>query len=201
MIRLAEYPINAIAGTVATQLAKVIELEENFKKLLAPKLKLVGIDMPAKDLFRLGQEISRADLGKIPFYRWKEIEEHAIRPQLGLLIGAVEEELTNELTLLWTPWKADYLIQLENLMALIRNHCARLSQMTSDEVSSRLNPLLPEDIQKETLSRKAISVLANTDGVSCVLNGMREPSYVIDTMGVMDLEPFPISEKIYRAFL
>ena len=51
----------------------------------------------------------------------------------------------------------------------------------------------------ESLSRKALWVLASTPGVTCVLNGMRTPAYVADSMGILSWSPLPDVRPIYEA--
>jgi aryl-alcohol dehydrogenase-like predicted oxidoreductase len=92
------------------------------------------------------------------------------------------------------------------LNAFVGNRLLRLAETkergetAQDVVKSRLEPLLPVGIRGETLSRKALAVLANTKGVNCVLNGMRTPDYVDDSLGAMRMEPFGVTEELYRAF-
>jgi hypothetical protein len=65
-------------------------------------------------------------------------------------------------------------------------------------VSAALNPLLPETKRKESLSRKALWVLASTPGISCVLNGMRSPAYADDSLAVMGWEPLTGIKQIFE---
>ena len=66
-------------------------------------------------------------------------------------------------------------------------------------VSAAIDPLLPAERRAEGLSRKALWVLASTPGVSCVLNGMRTPAYVDDSLGILAWPPFPDVIPIYQA--
>jgi hypothetical protein len=65
-------------------------------------------------------------------------------------------------------------------------------------VSAILDPLLPEAKRKESLSRKALWVLASTPGVTCVLNGMRSPAYADDSLAVMGWEPLKGITEIFE---
>ncbi|MBI2368841.1 MAG: hypothetical protein HYV08_01085 [Deltaproteobacteria bacterium] len=66
-------------------------------------------------------------------------------------------------------------------------------------MAAAIDPLLPEARRTESLSRKALWVLASTPGVSCVLLGMRRPTYVADAMEVLRWAPLDDVEPIYRA--
>ncbi|MEK7268434.1 MAG: hypothetical protein AAB093_03435, partial [Nitrospirota bacterium] len=61
------------------------------------------------------------------------------------------------------------------------------------------DPLLPESRRNESLSRKALWVLAGTPGVTSVLNGMRTPAYVDNSLGILSWEPIPDVRRVYEA--
>jgi len=89
------------------------------------------------------------------------------------------------------------------LNVIIGNHLLRLSDYSPqcDVVTKHLDPFLPQSLRRESLSRKCLAVLVNTPGISCVLNGMRKTQYVEDSLGVMQLGPFPVATALYEAFL
>jgi len=57
----------------------------------------------------------------------------------------------------------------------------------------------PRLLPAESLSRKALWILASTPGVSCVLNGMRRPTYVDDSLGILAWPPLDEVIPIYQA--
>jgi ABC-type uncharacterized transport system substrate-binding protein len=68
------------------------------------------------------------------------------------------------------------------------------------EIHTRVDPFLPPAYRTESLSRKALAVLTNTQGVTCVLNGMRHPNYVDDSLGALRSPPFDVDAHLYEAF-
>ena len=88
------------------------------------------------------------------------------------------------------------------LNAFYRERLIRLADMPvqSPDVHARIDPFLPPAYRAESLSRKALAVLANTKGVTCVLNGMRRRSYVDDSLGVLRSPPFDVDSHLYEAF-
>jgi hypothetical protein len=72
------------------------------------------------------------------------------------------------------------------------------SRVKTASVAAALDPLLPEARRKESLSRKALWVLASTPGVTCVLNGMRSPVYVEDSLAVMGWEPTTGVKQVFE---
>jgi aryl-alcohol dehydrogenase-like predicted oxidoreductase len=65
-------------------------------------------------------------------------------------------------------------------------------------VAAAIDPLLPMERSGETLSRKALWVVASTPGVGSVLNGMRTPAYVDDTLGILRWPPLASALPVYE---
>ncbi|HEV8540669.1 MAG TPA: hypothetical protein VGQ60_05855 [Nitrospiraceae bacterium] len=72
------------------------------------------------------------------------------------------------------------------------------SREKTQAIAKLIDPLLPEANRKEPLSRKALWVLASTPGVTSVLNGMRTPAYVDDSLAVLRWNPLPDARRIYE---
>jgi aryl-alcohol dehydrogenase-like predicted oxidoreductase len=92
------------------------------------------------------------------------------------------------------------------LNAFYREQLIRLADATvrsiagTREIHTRVDPFLPPAYRTESLSRKALAVLTNTKGVTCVLNGMRHPNYVDDSLGALCSPPFDVDLHLYEAF-
>ncbi len=88
------------------------------------------------------------------------------------------------------------------LNAFYRERLVRLTDtpIRSPDVHARIDPFLPPSYRAESLSRKALAVLTNTKGVTCVLNGMRRQSYVDDSLGALRSAPFDVDLHLYQAF-
>ena len=68
------------------------------------------------------------------------------------------------------------------------------------EIHTRVDPFLPPAYRTESLSRKVLTVLTNTQGITCVLNGMRHPNYVDDSLGALRSPPFDVDAHLYEVF-
>ena len=66
-------------------------------------------------------------------------------------------------------------------------------------VAAALDLLLPSERRGQTLSRKALWVLLSTPGVSSLLNGMRNETYVEDAMEELRWEPLSNALLVYQA--
>jgi hypothetical protein len=62
-----------------------------------------------------------------------------------------------------------------------------------------VDPHLAADRRDETLSRKALWVLASTPGISSVLVGMRRAAYVDDALGILRWPPLVPARPAYEA--
>jgi aryl-alcohol dehydrogenase-like predicted oxidoreductase len=73
------------------------------------------------------------------------------------------------------------------------------SREVAAAVERALDPHLPPERRGESLSRKALWVVASTPGVSSALIGMRRPEYVEDALGVLAWPPLEGAETVYAA--
>ena len=79
----------------------------------------------------------------------------------------------------------------------VEDFCSVDAQAQSRKISKKLAPFLPEEVNKRPLSQKALAILANTTGVSSVLNGMRETRYVGDSLEVLKIAPFEVKRELF----
>jgi aryl-alcohol dehydrogenase-like predicted oxidoreductase len=80
----------------------------------------------------------------------------------------------------------------------LRREATERSRAKTASVSAVLDPLLLETRRTESLSRKALWVLASIPGVTSVLNGMRSRDYVEDSLAVMGWEPLTGVKQIFE---
>ncbi len=198
LVRLADFATIPEPLSWKELLAQVDKLESEFSQTIAPFLKIGADEGVAADLFRWAKDLSEVHSLGLGADRWGQIEEQ-IREHVRYLC----DQLTTQLEPgPWHDWHKKYLPILDRLLIVFRNEAGARSQKTSIQVAQKLDPYLPEEWKKETLSRKALGVLIHTPGVSCVLNGMRNADYVHDSLGATKLPR--LSEiavrKIYFAF-
>src|SRR5207245_1384967 len=145
-----------------------------FAARLAVGLPAAEGGVPASEFFRWGRELSNPHLESLPVEQWNQLEEQMIRPQMSYLISQLDahfRSVAGNRQDEWERWRDQYVTELDRFLELLGSRCAEKSQRTSQAIAQRLDFFLPEALHAETLSRKAISVLVNTPGVSCVLNG------------------------------
>jgi hypothetical protein len=129
---------------------------------------------------------------------WEQIEHQMIAPHVNQVMQALSRQLTGTAAEQWEAWRDRYVPQLLTLLGGLRREATERSRSKTASVSAALNPLLPEARRRESLSRKALWVLASTPGVTCVLNGMRSPAHADDSLAIMGWEPLMGVKEIFE---
>ena len=99
----------------------------------------------------------------------------------------------------WESWRDRYVPRLLALLGLLRRTAAERSRVRTQQIAASIDPLLPESKRMESLSRKALWVIASTPGVTCVLNGMRTSQYVEDSTAILGWNQLSDPEMVYKA--
>jgi hypothetical protein len=100
---------------------------------------------------------------------------------------------------IWESWRDKYVPELVALLKVMRMEAAQKSAKKLSELRQAIDPLLPEDKREESFSRKALWTVASTPGVTSVLNGMRHPVYVEDSLGSSsELLPILNTQALHR---
>ncbi len=199
LVRLAEVVIQEAGVEFEPQLQVVADLEAEFQSQIAPYLQTARGSLPPQDLFRFGEELAPLPSSLESLEQWKELEGQVILPRLVQVIEVLDQALTGPLAERWQAWRNRYLPAVEKLLGEIHHQAALKSRRRRAEIARVIDPLLPEERRGESLSRKALWILTSTPGVSCVLNGMRKPAYVDDTLGILPWPPLQEVMPLYQA--
>ncbi|MFQ5846591.1 MAG: aldo/keto reductase [Candidatus Methylomirabilales bacterium] len=199
MLRLADFDVGGDAIDADAQFERVGDLEGEWRRQFAREIRTSSDSIAPEDFFRWADQLRHLPGQLQNLEQWQQIEGQMILPQVIHIFKALDGHFEGELGTLWQSWRGRYLGELMKLMAEFRRQAASTSQRQSDAVSAVINPLLPAERRGESLSRKALWVLASTPGVSCVLNGMRKPTYVDDALGILPWPPLPDVLPIYQA--
>ena len=155
--------------------------------------------MAPADFFTWAVELTRVRPQIQGLEHWEQIEHHMIAPHVNQVMQALSRHLTGTAAEQWEAWRDRYLPQLFTLLRGLRREATERSRAKTASVSAILDPLLPESRRKESLSRKALWILTSTPGVTCVLNGMRSPTYADDSLGIMGWEPLTDVLRVFKA--
>jgi uncharacterized protein YyaL (SSP411 family)/aryl-alcohol dehydrogenase-like predicted oxidoreductase len=198
MQRLAEVTVPEGPG-LEEQARRVVEQEAAFRAGIASRLRPAEGGVPPDQLFRWGEELPAALAHVRGLDHWEHIERQRVVPQLVQVLQALDRSLSGSFSEQWRRWRESYLPELQALLAACRRLAAQRSEEAARGVAAALDPLVPEERRRETLSRKAVWVLASTPGVTAVLVGMRRPAYVEDVMAVLEWPPLADAERVYAA--
>lgn len=165
-------------------LAQARKLEAKWATGLGKTLRTEAGD-DAVDLFRWGQELSKA-LPRIgTLEQWRELRYDVIAPHLGRtsaeLLSVLEGDVRGEFALWWES----YGTVLHGLFAAVEHHLGTRDHDLVASLAEVLDPHLPPPWRSLPLSRKAVLSLLCAP-VSCVLVGMREPGYVFDLLALRE---------------
>jgi aryl-alcohol dehydrogenase-like predicted oxidoreductase len=199
MLRIASVTAGAQEIELEAQFAIVAALESEFRRDIASRLQTSEGSMPPESLFRWSADLQGAATHVRGLDHWQALESQRILPGLLQVVQVLDEGLTGRVGETWQAWRSRYLPELHKLLAELRRQAALKSQQATAGIATTLDQLLPPGRRGESLSRKALWVVASTPGVSCVLNGMRKPDYVDDALGILSWPPLPDPLAVYEA--
>ena len=197
MVRLADVPLENGPVDFATQCAKVDGLEREYRQSIAPAIQHGGQGMAPAEFFNWAEELRRIRPQIQGVEHWEQIEQHMIAPHVNQVLQAVSRHLSGSMAEQWETWRDRYVPELLLLLRGLQREAAERSRHRAAAISERVNPLLPVPRRSESLSRRALWVLASTPGISCVLNGMRTVSYAQDSLAVLSWEPAKEVSAVY----
>lgn len=199
MVRLADLPLEAQEVLFEPQRDTIAALEEDYRKTFVPHIQASGQGMPPQDYFRWADELTRIRPLIQNLEHWEQVEYQMVAPHLNQVLRALTQHFTGDLADRWQHWRDRYLPELLRLLRELRREATIKSREKTAAITRTINPLLPDAHRKDTLSRKAFWVLISTPGVTCVLNGMRTPAYVEDSLAVLRWIPLPDIRAIYES--
>jgi len=198
MVRLADLPLDPSTVTFEAQQETVAKLEEEYRQTIAPAVAHAGQGMTPAEYFNWAEELTRLRPRIQNLEHWEQIETQMIAPHINQVLRALTQHLSGEQGDRWQAWRDRYIPELLTLLKELRREATVKSREKTAAIAATLDPLLPEARRKESLSRKALWVLASTPGVTSVLNGMRTEAYVEDSIGILGWEPLLTPQSIYE---
>ncbi len=198
IVRLADLPLEDAPIDVVRQLDAVGTLEQEYRDSIAPAMQQAKQETAPAEFFNWSQELQRVRPQIQGLEHWEQLERQMIAPQVNQAIQTLSRHLTGEPSERWEAWRERYVPELLTLLRGMRREATERSRARTTAIAHALDPLLPEARRRSTLSRKALWILAWTPGVTCVLNGMRTPHYVDDTLALLKWEPSKNVIQVYN---
>lgn len=135
----------------------------------------------AGDLFRWGRELSTHLEEMTSLEQWSVLRHDVIAPHLGKTSGALLSALQGSDRESFAQWWEAYGTAMHTVFTAIEARISAERFALADEITRRLDPLLPEPWRAMPLSAKAVLPLLGAP-ISAVLVGMRQPGYVADML-------------------
>ena len=201
MIRLAD-PQTEISNTnFEAQQPKVAALEHDYKQVLGPNIPQPEKGASPLEYFNWAEELKRVRESVQNLEHWDQIESQTIGPHVNRTFQLLTQHFTGrkEEEKIWESWRDKYVPELVALLKVMRMEAAQKSAKKLSEIGQVIDPLFPESQRKEPFSRKALWTVASTPGITSVLNGMRHPVYVDDSLTILQWEPLPQPRPIFEA--
>ncbi len=198
VVRLAEVPVESQAVEFEAQRKNVSDLEREYRQEIAQAIPHSGQGTPPAELFNWAEELARVRPNIRGIEQWEQIERRMIAPHVNQVLRALSQHVSGEHAKRWEHWRDRYLPELLTLLKELQREAAVRSHAKVAAIARLLDPLLPDERRKESLSRKALWILSSTPGVTCVLNGMRSPAYVEDSMAVLQWPPLSDVRRLYE---
>ena len=201
MLRLANLPLEDPPIDIDQQLSTVAVLEQEYRTSLAPNIPSSGSGTAPAEYFNWSSELHRIHPQIQGLEHWEQIEHHMIAPQINQVLQLLARQLSGDGAEQWGRWRQRYIPELLKLLRGFRREAILRSQAQTERVARTIDPLLPASHHTASLSRKMLWLLTSTPGVTCVLNGMRTPTYVEDSLAILRWEPIRETQPIYEAAL
>ncbi|MCC6142117.1 MAG: DUF255 domain-containing protein [Nitrospira sp.] len=197
ILRLADFPLEDQPVDFASQRTRVAELEDEYRRTIAPSVPQSGQGTAPADFFNWAQELGRVRPQLQGLEHWEQIEHQMIAPHVNQVLQALSRTLSGTAAEQWEAWRDRYVPELLTLLRGLRREATERSRRRTAAVAAALDSVLPHVRRSESLSRKALWVVASTPGVTSVLNGMRTPAYVEDSVGILH---WPALDPVRQAY-
>ena len=199
IVRLAEVALEPESIDFTAQRETVAALEETYQRELAPHVPHAGQGLAPKEYFTWSQELAKIRPHLDGLEHWEQVEHQMVAPHLNQVVRALNQVLSGEPAERWEGWRDRYLPELLRFLKSLKGEATERSRLRAERISKAITPLLPPSIARAPLSQKALLVVMNTPGVTCVLNGMRTRTYVEDSFGTVRGTLLPNIRPVYEA--
>lgn len=199
ILRVADPHTKPTGISFEDQQQKVAALEEEFTKEFVPLIAYSGKGLEPKDFFTWADALEQLRPSVYNLQHWDQIEAQMIAPHVNQVSNVLTQHLKDKTAEQWQDWRSRYIPELVSLLQIMRNEATEKNRQQVQTLANLVNPLLPEDKRNKPMSQKALWVLSSTPGVTCVLNGIRKPSYVEDSLSILNQAPLPNVKPIYEA--
>jgi aryl-alcohol dehydrogenase-like predicted oxidoreductase len=195
MIRLAEV---AEAGDVAPEeieqrTADLAETEQAFVSRILPELHLEsGLASRIQAQFLAADALRQVWRTLSGYDHWREVRDSYLLPRIRGVLEFLDTQSAGAREL--SAWKDAYAGDLDAVLQSLGRFYAREAAERIARIKAALAAADPDWGGDVPLSRLAVRALRSTEGISCVLVGMRRPEYVDDVLAELKT-PFRLKDR------
>ena len=202
LYRLAKYPHEPqfdYTAQVRASIEILSEQEENLRTQLRSTGNLDDPDEEDQDpFFGMGALLDNIVNQIEGRDHWLQIAQRYLIPRVNHWIKNTTQKLSNAQQKKLIDQVNQYARDVEKILFNITLKFNQTDFQQTQLIEDRLDLHLSENEKKLTMSQKALNFVSSSPNVSVVLNGMRRPEYVDDTMGIMKVSDFgaPVQKMI-----
>jgi aryl-alcohol dehydrogenase-like predicted oxidoreductase len=196
---LINRPLNAISENTLFRLADVesveaataSELERSLEELRQSEVALgqkviPGLDLSLSVQHQVVEQVAAAEAlrqhwDKLGTYeRWRELQSNYFLPRIQSVLAFVAQKAGQEAEA--SRWVESHRVKVEDAFRAIASVYQEAAAEKSAEVKARVWSTDDDWAEARTLSQMAVRALRSTAGITAVLVGMRQESYVQDVL-------------------
>ncbi len=191
VMRLAE-PEDLESGVpMEASMAQLEGIEREFRTNIAPSIQTGKGAPPPQALLDWAAHLRRLPLKTLTLAQWNDIESQVVAPRTAQVLSALDRGLQGAAAESWRELRDRYVQILSRVLHAFRARAVAHSRADARALAAKLDPTLPAERRKATLSQKSLHILASTPGVTSVLVGMRRAAWVDDVMAAADWPKLP----------
>ena len=179
LIRLAEVQAVRAASTeeISQRLDDLIHSEELLKREILPEFSLTpSLQAQVVEQVALGGVLKQQWSNFGSFERWQELRSYYFAPRIRGVVQFLEQQAS------LTPWIQSHQEILEAAFRAISSVYQEQAAEHAAQIKARVSSVEADWAEAATLSQMALRALRSTQGITTVLVGMRQESYVEDVL-------------------
>jgi hypothetical protein len=183
LVRLAEIAeaVEVAPGEVEHRIEALSEAEQVFVNRILPELALAP-DFASRIQTQLmaAGALRQAWRSLSGYDHWRQVRDDYLLPRIRGVLQFLDQQAVGSPGL--AAWKDGYAGALDHLLQALGGFHAQAAARKTAQIKSALADADPDWMGDATLSRLAVRALYSTEGISCVLVGMRREEYVDDVL-------------------
>jgi hypothetical protein len=179
LIRLAEVQAVQAASPeeISQRIDDLIRSEELLKRKILPELSLTpSLQAQVLEQVALGGVLKQQWSNFGSYERWQEIRSYYFAPRIRGVVQFLEQQAS------LTPWIRSHQELLEATFRAISSVYQEQAAEDAAQIRARVSSAEADWAEARTLSQMALRALRSTLGITTVLVGMRQESYVDDVI-------------------